>query len=81
MIPCAMLTATGAVAAAAAIDDDSAALSLPGDNAAAPGAPSPLSLTTEAAATEAGQRSSGTEREQRLSFDLRYDHSQHPSHR
>jgi hypothetical protein len=56
-----------------ATGDDSVALSLAGADPAAAAAPGPLSLTAEAAATEAAQQSGGTASEQRLSFDLRYD--------
>jgi hypothetical protein len=54
-------------------DDDSSALSLSGVTAPTSGVRSALSLTTEAALTEAEQQSGGAEGEQRLSFDLRYD--------
>jgi hypothetical protein len=55
--------------------DDSAALSLAGADPAAAPAPGPVSLTAEAAATEAGRQDGGAASEQRMSFDLRYDGS------
>lgn len=71
------LVVSAAVAAAAetipSSDDDSSALSLSGVTAPASGVRSAPSLTTEAALTEAAQRSGGEEGEERLSFDLRYD--------
>ncbi len=75
-----LLATTALVVSAAAVadpippsDDDSSALSLSGETAPASGTRSALSLTTEAAVTEAAQQSGGTQGEQRLSFDLRYD--------
>ena len=75
-----LMAATALVVSAAASaetiqssDDDSSALSLSGVTAPASGVRSALSLTTEAALTEAAQQGGGEEGEQRLSFDLRYD--------
>ena len=73
LLVCLLTTALEATAGAApGDDDDSAALALTGPSSAAVTA-KPLSLTTEAAFTEAALRGAGDSNEERLSFDLRYD--------
>jgi len=68
-----VVSAAAAAESIPSSDDDSSALSLSGVTAPASGVRSALSLTTEAALTEAAQQSGGMQGEQRLSFDLRYD--------